>query len=149
MLTWRLCSLQAHRGGRSLQLSARRQASPFLTRRCAPGSELSSASHDLGADGRVSTAVSVVHNTTQKRPVNGLQADEAPRKDYRMINTLRLIANMIEQGNPCDVVHVHDTGFVLIICTNEISAARWRETLDAHPTLHDADVRLLQPIGAR
>jgi hypothetical protein len=61
--------------------------------------------------------------------------------------TLRLLADLIDQGHPADVVSVHDGG-VTVIVTNPISAARWRESLDAHPEIHDADVRLLQPIGA-
>lgn len=54
--------------------------------------------------------------------------------------TLRLLADLIDQGHPADVVSVHSAGV-----TNPISAARWREAFDARPEI-DGDVRLL-PIG--
>lgn len=59
--------------------------------------------------------------------------------------TLRLLADLIDQGHPADMVSVHDAG-VTILVTNFITAARWRESLDKHPGV-DADVRLLQPIA--
>lgn len=58
---------------------------------------------------------------------------------------LRLLADLIDQGHPADMVSVHDGG-VTIVVANFLTAARWRETLDRHPELV-ADVRLWQPIA--
>lgn len=58
--------------------------------------------------------------------------------------TLRALADLIDQGHPADYIGVGDS--VTIIVTNEISAARWRATLDARTDIPDADVRHLRPI---
>ncbi len=60
--------------------------------------------------------------------------------------TLRVLADLIDQGHPADYIGVGDS--VTIIVTNEISAARWRATLDAHPEIGDADVRRLPVVVA-
>lgn len=56
---------------------------------------------------------------------------------------LRLLADLVDQGHPCESVTVHDGGASILVA-NFITAARWRETLDKHPELV-ADVLVWQP----